>query len=268
MRKIVKQTINQEFLPVSPKKLDVDDVLDFDCYIKRFNGYAIIVKAGTPITKALKEKIDEHRFIYVRQSEVDQYRAYTADKIDLDSAPVKTERTGVNTLFDNLIESLNACSDTHQQMEFIYKTALALMADYFAAGDEIFMLKYVEQYSDTFIGMIEGSSYSLEEFLDHMPDSYDDASHNVNVSFLSVLLGRELGLSSLQLRELAMAGILHDIGKVRIDQKILNKDTSLNSDEFEVVKGHSMFSVEIAKYNGMNSANVLSAIRYHHEKLL
>ncbi|MEA3374377.1 MAG: HD domain-containing protein [Campylobacterota bacterium] len=267
MKKIVKQTINQEFLPVSPKKLAIDDVLDFDCFIKRFNGYAIILEAGTPITRELKEKIDEHRFLYVQQREVDQYRAYVAEKAELDEESEEKKGVDIDTLFENLLESLNACKDIDQQVALIYQTALSLMEAYFSAGNEEIMLKYIELYSDALIGIFDGSEYRLGEFLDDMPDSYDDASHNVNVSFLGVLLGRELGLSNLQLHELSIAGILHDIGKVRIDPKILNKDSSLDSDEFEAVQEHSVFSVEIAKYNGVSSANVLSAIRYHHEKL-
>ncbi len=267
MRKIVKQLINQDFLPFSPKRLDIGDVLDFDCYIKRFNGYVIIIEAGTEITESLMEKIRKHSYIYVGKSQVELYQAYSVKKVQSEADHAGDMKCDFDEFFRRLADDMEACANLDEKMALLYPAAVDMMACYFGTQSEELPLKYIEQYSDALITLLEEHTYDLEDFLVYMPDQYTDASHNVNVSLLSVLLGKELRLSNLQLKELAIAGILHDIGKLKIDQKILQKDVKLESDEFEVIQEHPVLSVEIAKYNGMVNPKVLQAIRYHHEKL-
>lgn len=79
------------------------------------------------------------------------------------------------------------------------------------------------------------------------------------------MMGIELGFNSICLRELAIGGLFHDIGKVKIDSKILNKDGKLSRDEMEVVKMHSYYSYDILIQNRMNNKIVQAALN-HHEK--
>jgi HD-GYP domain-containing protein (c-di-GMP phosphodiesterase class II) len=70
---------------------------------------------------------------------------------------------------------------------------------------------------------------------------YDDYTftHCVNVCIFSVVLGQKLGLSKLQLYELGLGGLFHDLGKMRIDEDILNKPSGLTDEEFEQMKQHT-----------------------------
>ncbi len=63
--------------------------------------------------------------------------------------------------------------------------------------------------------------------------------HSVNVCILSVSLGRRLGLTKLQLLELGVAALLHDIGKSRVPTEILNKRGKLDDQEREVIQSHA-----------------------------
>lgn len=69
---------------------------------------------------------------------------------------------------------------------------------------------------------------------------YDEYTftHSVNVAIFAVALGRRLGLTRLQLYDLGLAAILHDIGKSRIDIGILNKETSLDEREWRRMQAH------------------------------
>ena len=69
---------------------------------------------------------------------------------------------------------------------------------------------------------------------------FDDYTfvHSVNVCILSVALGRRLGLTKLQLLDLGLSGLLHDIGKSRTPLETLNKRGSLNDDERNVLQEH------------------------------
>ncbi|MDX1673509.1 MAG: HD-GYP domain-containing protein [Longimicrobiales bacterium] len=70
---------------------------------------------------------------------------------------------------------------------------------------------------------------------------YDDYTftHCVNVCIFAVVLGQKLGLNKLQLYELGLGGLFHDIGKMRIDEAITNKPGALTEEEFEQMKQHT-----------------------------
>ncbi|HET9134785.1 MAG TPA: HD domain-containing phosphohydrolase [Gemmatimonadales bacterium] len=63
-------------------------------------------------------------------------------------------------------------------------------------------------------------------------------THSVNVCIFSVALGRRLGLSRLQLYDLGLAALMHDIGKARIDLALLNKEGSLEETEWRRMQAH------------------------------
>ncbi|CCJ33702.1 MULTISPECIES: HD-GYP domain-containing protein [Caloramator] len=91
-------------------------------------------------------------------------------------------------------------------------------------------------------------------------------NHSLNVAFYSMLLGKWLGLKSTQIDDLIKAAVLHDIGKVKIPEEILNKKGKLSDEEFEVMKKHPVHGYEIALESQKLSFDILKAILLHHEK--
>src|SRR6185437_7764985 len=74
---------------------------------------------------------------------------------------------------------------------------------------------------------------------------YDEYTftHSVNVCIFSVALGKRLGLSKIQLYDLGMAALFHDIGKSRVPQSILNKSGGLTDDEWRLIASHPWLGV-------------------------
>jgi HD-GYP domain-containing protein (c-di-GMP phosphodiesterase class II) len=74
---------------------------------------------------------------------------------------------------------------------------------------------------------------------------YDEYTftHSVNVCIFSVAIGRRLGLSKLQLFDLGMAALLHDVGKSRIPLDILNKTGGLADEEWRIMQAHPWLGV-------------------------
>ena len=74
---------------------------------------------------------------------------------------------------------------------------------------------------------------------------YDEYTftHSVNVCIFSVALGKRLGLSKLQLYDLGMAALFHDIGKSRVPQSILTKTTGLTNEEWPLIAAHPWLGV-------------------------
>lgn len=73
-------------------------------------------------------------------------------------------------------------------------------------------------------------------------DEYTFA-HSVNVCILSVAIGKKLGLTRLQLYDLGLAALLHDVGKARIPVEVLNKTTGLTEDEWNLMQTHPWLGV-------------------------
>jgi HD-GYP domain-containing protein (c-di-GMP phosphodiesterase class II) len=69
---------------------------------------------------------------------------------------------------------------------------------------------------------------------------YDEYTftHSVNVCIFSVALGKKLGFTRLQLYDLGMAALLHDVGKARVPVEILNKTTGLDEREWRIMQAH------------------------------
>jgi HD-GYP domain-containing protein (c-di-GMP phosphodiesterase class II) len=69
---------------------------------------------------------------------------------------------------------------------------------------------------------------------------YDEYTftHSVNVCIFSVALGKKLGFSKVQLYDLGMTALLHDVGKARVPAEILNKTASLDEREWKFIQQH------------------------------
>jgi len=63
-------------------------------------------------------------------------------------------------------------------------------------------------------------------------------THSVNVSIFSVIIGQRLGLDRLQLYELGLGALFHDVGKQRLPSEVINKEGSLTDEEWNVLKEH------------------------------
>ena len=105
-----------------------------------------------------------------------------------------------------------------------------------------------------------------------MTRNYKNAyySHPVNVSILSVALGKRIGFNRIQLRTLAVAAFFHDMGKVEIPLSILNKNTDFIPKEHELLKRHPVDGIKVLlKSLGLNETSILSMLVSfeHHMKL-
>ncbi|UUA71334.1 HD-GYP domain-containing protein [Cellvibrio sp. QJXJ] len=91
--------------------------------------------------------------------------------------------------------------------------------------------------------------------------------HSVAVCALMIALARQLNIDEEMVREAGFAGLLHDLGKVGIPMKVLNKPGKLTDAEFSVVKSHPEVGARILMENYDVSPMVLDVCLHHHEKM-
>lgn len=91
------------------------------------------------------------------------------------------------------------------------------------------------------------------------------AGHSERVTQYALMIGEKMGLSSKELKDLEIAAILHDIGKIGTDEKILNKPGKLTEEEYGIVKRHPDRGVEMLSH--INQLTYLApAVKHHHEQ--
>lgn len=91
--------------------------------------------------------------------------------------------------------------------------------------------------------------------------------HSLNVAFLLVNFGKHLGFDHHTLQELAVGGIVHDIGKVLVADEVLNKPGKLTAEEFDHMKLHQVFSQPVLDSIPDLSQTARDVSLMHHEKL-
>ncbi len=91
--------------------------------------------------------------------------------------------------------------------------------------------------------------------------------HSVDVATISMIVAKKLEMSREEIYDIGIAGLLHDIGKSKIPNEILNKPGRLTDEEFEIMKKHSVFGYRILQENKDIKEPIKLAVLQHHEKI-
>ncbi|ROR25268.1 putative nucleotidyltransferase with HDIG domain [Mobilisporobacter senegalensis] len=116
------------------------------------------------------------------------------------------------------------------------------------------------------ISQNEAQLLDVEEFEDIIKEDLTDAvDHGIVVSNLAYLLSQELGMDEEFCYDMAIAGMLHDIGKLKLSKYLYGRrKDSLRIEEMKYVRMHSTYSYDILKEKDFNE-KILEAIYHHHE---
>jgi len=91
--------------------------------------------------------------------------------------------------------------------------------------------------------------------------------HSLHVAILAGLMGRWLHWPREYRERLLLAGLLHDVGKLKISDDILNKPGRLTPSEMDIVRHHSAYSAEILARCGLaGEADIMAGVLQHHER--
>ena len=92
------------------------------------------------------------------------------------------------------------------------------------------------------------------------------AEHCINVAILSMGLAHALEWPKEEVESAGLTGLLHDLGKMKVDQAILNKPGRLTPEEFDHLKTHSRLGYDLLKEDDSVSSEIKQAVLYHHER--
>lgn len=199
----------------------------YDIYSR--SGLLLIPKL-TKITKLHIEQLEKHSII-LNASDIITYKRDNRYKVIDDSMPQ------VKMVFDEVRHSMKL------PLADLQKNIIPVIAE-LADGPQL---------TNLFISLQAKDDYTYR--------------HNIAVGTISSLIGQWLGLSKKDILQLSTAGLLHDVGKMRIPESILNKPGKLTNEEFELMKKHTVFGYQIIKNTvGTNHRQALVALQ-HHERM-
>src|SRR6266403_348323 len=117
-----------------------------------------------------------------------------------------------------------------------------------------------EENRELFIGSIRMLAAAIDE-----KDPYT-RGHSGRVAKYSMLIGQELGLSAAELDKLRIAALLHDVGKIGVEDRVLKKPGSLTPEEFGLMKQHTVKGANIMRPVSQLK-EMLPGIELHHEHM-
>ncbi len=163
----------------------------------------------------------------------------------------------LSTLEDELPQAKKAISDLSQVMS-------SMMQD--IGRNQRLDMKAVKEAVDPMIdSMMRNPDACVWLARMKSKDSYT-YRHSVSCSIWAVALGRQLGLPKQDLKTLAQGGLLFDIGKVKLPEDLLTKQTRLTQEEFALVKSHVAEGVELLRHTTDVTRHILQMAEHHHER--
>ena len=129
--------------------------------------------------------------------------------------------------------------------------------------NKIYLEKEVDRKTKEIRKLLVQSMNTLSNAVD--AKDYYTNGHSIRVAEYSRLLAQRLGLSKERQEEIYYAGLLHDIGKIRVPDSIIKKEGKLTDEEYEYIKLHPVSGYHILKEISASSDIAIGA-KYHHER--
>ncbi len=129
---------------------------------------------------------------------------------------------------------------------------------------EYYQLKYdndklIQDLKELFSGTIKAIMEALDA-----KDSFT-SGRSRRITYYSIIIAKQLGLSTIDIGKVELAGMLHDIGMIGVSDEILYKIDALTQEEYDEIKKHITYSVKILE-DIKQLKDVVEIIKYHHEK--
>jgi HD-GYP domain-containing protein (c-di-GMP phosphodiesterase class II) len=222
----------------------------FDIYTIEDSRPLLILSKNLPLRKkSMLFKSYSKSIVYVPDTQINDYRRFISNNIDyvLEDETISDEYKtyAVYISFTEQLEKLINQGD----MEIAHS---------------------LQQSIPKFVAKLLNNKTSISIFLDFIKEDADNiATHMFNVGTYATMLTKMIhpDLSQSHLEKISQGYFMHDIGMMKINKDILRKKEKYTEQEYEEIKKHPQYGVEILKDEmGINNKDVLSIILEHHER--
>jgi len=249
MSAVEPQKKRKKYLSIDKHVITEGAMLDFEVYLPNESKTAmsLFLQSETVVDGNDKVRLREIEMLYIDEEENARYQAYVQQHLQTIAK--------------------NPDVPTEQKAQIIYKRATEVLDSLFQNPESLENVQNAKPVVNSFIEVILNDTSAVESLMKITAHDYYTHTHSLNVSIYSLSLGSALGLEGEALEALGMSGMMHDLGKSKVDYAIINKNGKLSDEEFAQMRFHPHFGHEIALGLGITDERVLSGIRHHHEKM-
>jgi putative nucleotidyltransferase with HDIG domain len=242
-------TQKTEYQDIHLDSLRIDTVLEFDLYINNSGSMILFRSASLPFTEATREKLLENNVtrLYISSENRLEYQKYIENNI----------RHIIN---DPKI-------DENTKSGIIYESTALLVRDIMHKPTLGKNIKRSQAMVESTVNYILKGKSTFHSLLQVMSFNYSTYTHSVNVCTISLALAQHLGINNKSsLNKLGTGALLHDVGKTKVPESILNKHGRLSEAEMKIVKKHPQWGFEILHQTDLMSAESYYPVIQHHER--
>lgn len=237
------------YLPIYTHSLTADSIPDFDLYI--FDGRNMILYRSShlPLTTEFCRDLVRQNLnrLYISVTQRREYQRYLRGQID-------------RILADKSVDDFTKSS-------IVYDSAKELVKDVFADPARGQNIKDSQQFVESTVLYVLEDQNAFYNMLKVMSFDYSVFTHSVNVCTFSLALAHATGIDKTdQLIELATGALLHDVGKARIPESILNKPGPLSQSEWQTMRLHPQWGAELMSETDLIPPASYIPILQHHER--
>ena len=223
-----------------------------------YNDNNLVLKRGTLVTKEVVAALYKLGIlsILVNEGEEEELEQYN-------EAPLTEEQiqeiisTPVNYIPSEIDKAELVKYISRSKNQDIYKTGIIALQH----ADVDTVIDVSKVLSDRIC-----ASQSILEELEELQQGCDTViSHSMNVATMAIAVGLGMGMKTREVEMLGAAGMLHDIGKLYIEKKILDKPAKLTEEEYAVVKNHALIGERRLALNKSIDSKIRMIAMQHHE---
>lgn len=239
-----------EFIPISVATLLPTAVVGLDLFLReaKAEGFQLYRGSDYPLTLEDLNRLKGrgvHR-LFIRKESSSIYQGYLrklATASNDKSIPLSARVCALNEVVREVLEATFQRDDTD-------KTVLA-----------------ANKLGGLAMEIITQDEFNVQDLFQVLHHDYATFTHSANVAFYVGLLASELGYATEEVKEVTVGGLLHDLGKLEIDDTILSKPGKLDEDEFRQIRLHPILGFrKLAGRSDLNEGQLLMVYQ-HHERL-
>lgn len=242
-------SLTKNYLPIYLEALRIDTVVDFDLYIRIGDDLILYRASDLPFTEKTRANLLENNVdrLFVPSSYRMRYQRYIESNITTilkdESIPPRTKAGIVYDSTKLLVKDVLTNPTLNENVRRSQKIVESSVS-------------YILRGKDAFHNLLRVMSFD-----------YYTYTHSVNVCTFAVAFARFVGIKDEEaLNNLGTGALLHDVGKTKISDRILNKRSKLTPLEMELVKRHPQWGVELMQETNLIPADAYLPIIQHHER--
>ncbi|MBU0632978.1 HD domain-containing protein [bacterium] len=234
------------------RKYKVGDTVTEDIVLKISDDYIIVIKSGTQIDEKILYTLFNYESAYKLNSELQEFDTFQS----------KIKQMQCKSLL-NRVQFFK--HDPSRVFNMLFQVNEQLFKGFLASENNIIDMSCVKALVESIISLVKDEQYHLKKIMPLLRDDFNLATHSFNTTLYALQLGHLLNLDLDELVKLGYAALLHDIGEKYIDS-IVNKSGELDTDEFELLRKHVQYTLDILGENNIEDPIILEAVQQHHER--